>query len=175
MDRLDKISAAAIAVLLLWALGLVVYISHNGLADRAVKDPPKAAGRQYLDPNLTSKVNQVKNLLAAGSLAKAGRLADQLIKAYPFEGMPYMLKGDVLLHEQDPVAAMLQYREAVDLNPDFLDKKTKSFQGKKIKETVDEAQVVIEKGLAGGGVSPTAVKNKKILYYMLRKIAGGCG
>jgi tetratricopeptide (TPR) repeat protein len=58
-----------------------------------------------------------------------------------------MLKGDILMRRQQPINAMYAYKEAVELNPDFLDKKTELFQGKKIKVTVEEALAAIESGL----------------------------
>lgn len=174
MDKLDKIAVVAIAALLAWALVLIVYTSGTGHKNKITGRQRQLNARQYLDPNLAKKIKQVKNLLAAGSLEKAGLLADEMIKKYPFEGMPYMLKGDFRLHKQDPIGAMLNYKEAVDLNPDFLDKNTKVFQGIKIKQTVAEAQAMIEKALADGSDDAKLQKNKKVLYYMLRKIAGGC-
>ena len=66
---------------------------------------------------------------------------------FPYEGELYMLKGDILVRRQQPVAAMYAYKEAIGLNPDFLDKKTRQFQGRKIKNTVEEALTAIESGL----------------------------
>lgn len=173
MDKLDKIAIATIVALLTWALILVVYFPGTG-PNKGGHSKRQVAAQQYLDPNLAKKIKLVNDLLASGSIKKAGMLADEMIKKYPFEGMPYMLKGDFLLHKQDSLGAMRQYKEAVDLNPDFLDKNTKVFQGKKIKKTVAEAQDLIEKATDAGSTDPTLRENKKLLYYMLRKIAGGC-
>ncbi len=174
MDKLDKIAVAAIAALLAWALVLIVYTSGTGHKNKTAGRQRQLNARQYLDPNLAKETKLVKKLLASGSLEKAGLLADEMIKKYPLEGMPYMLKGDFLLHKQDSIGAMLNYKEAVDLNPDFLDKNTRIFQGIKIKKTVAEAQSVLEKALADGSDDSKLQENKKVLYYMLRKIAGGC-
>ncbi len=173
MDKLDKIAIAAITALLLW-ISVLVFYGNGDSKNQAVNRRRQEAVQRYQNPNLSKEVRQVKDLLASASLGKAAFLIEKLIKQYPFEGMPYMLKGDLLLHKQDVIGAMLQYKEAVDLNPDFLDKKTKSFQGKKIKKTVGEAQRLIEKSLTKEHDRNRLQKNKKILYYMLRKIAGGC-
>ena len=172
MDRLDRISAFAIAGFVLWVLVLVVV--QFGEDDEWLDAPnPRAVVR--LDPVLDQKVALAKGLLAGNNLAQADRLLGELSAAYPFEAMPYFLKGDAYLYRQEPVGAMLEYRKAVDLNPDFLDKKTALFQGKKIKKTVEEARAAIESGLAAKPDDPALLDARKTYYYMLRKIAGSCG
>ena len=86
-----------------------------------------------------------------------------------------MLKGDILMRRQQPIAAMYEYKEAISLNPDFLDKKTKSFQGKKIKVTVDEAMAAIESGLNQNPGNSQLKDDRQAVYFMKRKIAGSCG
>jgi hypothetical protein len=70
---------------------------------------------------------------------------------------------------------MESYRNAIDLNPDFLDKNTEVFQGKKIKATVLEAKAFIDKDLAANRVNGDLREKRKTVYYMLRRIAGSCG
>ncbi len=171
MDRLDKISAVALIVLLTWALGLI--FSYQGSAPRRVPGGRRALARVARNPDLTRKIKTIKNLLAADNPRRALKLTDLLQKDYPYEGEVYILKGEVMLHLQRPIAAMRQYRQAVDLNPDFLDKNTPLFRGEQIKNTVAEAQALIEKEVKAGKAG--AAGDKKVLYYMLRKIAGGCG
>ena len=172
MDRLDKISAFAIAGFALWVLVLVVV--QLGQDDECpVVQNPQAVLR--LDPVLDKKIALAKSLLAGNNLAQADQLLTELSATYPFEAMPYFLKGDAYLYRQDPVGAMLEYRKAVDLNPDFLDKKADLFQGKKIKKTVEEAREAIESGLAAKPDDPFLIDARKTYYYMLRKIAGSCG
>nr|MBF0222381.1 hypothetical protein [Desulfobulbaceae bacterium] len=174
MDRLDRISTGAIVVLAVWA---VVLLMFNGGGQGASKDRLPGKGQEvqrYIDPNFDTKLALAKKLIASGSIEQAGLLVDELLKNYAFEGQPYMLKGDIFLRKQQPVQAMSQYRKAIDLNPDFLDKKTTVFQGKKIKKTVDEAQVLIDEALAENPGNEEQKEYKKMLYYMLRKIAGSC-
>ena len=56
-----------------------------------------------------------------------------LLTDFPYEGSPHMVLGDLHLRRQEPVQAMIAYKNAIKLNPDYLDKKTPVFQGKKIK------------------------------------------
>jgi len=170
VDRLDKISALAITGLVLWALALVV-VQLGEQTER----PEVVAAVVRVDPAVNQKIALAKSLLAGNSIEQAEKLLAELIAAYPFEAQPYILNGDLRLYRQDPVGAMLEYRKAVDLNPDFLDKKSELFQGKKIKKTVEEARTVIESGLAANGRDEAMLAARKVYYYMLRKIAGSCG
>lgn len=173
MDKLDRVSACAVGLLCLWALAILVL--NPGEGDGPTDGPQRdQAVQRYVDPAFEQRLAQVKSLLAAGNLARTGTLVESLVKDYPYEGQLYLLKGDVFLRKQMPVKAMQEYRKAVDLNPDFLDKNTSVFQGKKIKKTVAEAQAVIEKALRSSALSDDLQENKKTLYYMLRKIAGSC-
>ncbi len=171
MDRLDKISGIALVILLAWALALI--FSYQGSAPRRISGGRRTLMRAVQNPELAKKIKTIKNLLASGNPRRALSLTDLLLKDYPYDGKIYMLKGDVMLHLQRPVAAMRQYRQAVDLNPDFLDRNTPLFRGKQIKNTVAEAEALIEKEVKAGKTGVD--QDKKVLYYMLRKIAGGCG
>ena len=86
-----------------------------------------------------------------------------------------MLMGDLFMRKQDPVKAMHEYRQAIDLNPDYLDKKTPLFQGKKLKVAVGEALAEIEHRLRQNPGDEALRSEKKIIYYLYRRIAGSCG
>ncbi|MBE9519481.1 MAG: hypothetical protein IME97_00020, partial [Proteobacteria bacterium] len=88
---------------------------------------------------------------------------------------PHMVIGDIQLRKQNLIAAMDSYRNGIDLNPDYLDKKTKVFQGKKIKAIVLEAKAIIEKDLQENPGNSDLRQKRKTVYYMLRRIAGSCG
>lgn len=157
--------------LALWALALVAVEAQK--PDQRREKAQQAVVR--VDPALEKKISLAKTLLADGNLEQAEKLLAELTLAYPFEGVPFLLQGDVHLYRQDPLGAMLEYRKAVDLNPDFLDKKAALFQGKKIKKTVEEARAAIESGLAAKPDDAALIAARTVYYYMLRKIAGSCG
>ncbi|HEY3360111.1 MAG TPA: tetratricopeptide repeat protein [Polyangia bacterium] len=157
MDRLDAAAAAAVVVLL-GAAGVVT----------ARREPPPAApaaaGRAPAPADLAPEVARLRALLEAGSLTQAQAQALALAQRYPHEGEPHMLLGDIHLRRQDLAAALRAYREAVDRNPDYLDRKTPLFQGRKLKHVVDEAQ----------REAVTARAHQKLIHYLLRRLAGGC-
>jgi len=173
MDSLDKYSVISIVVLIMLATILLFYQVSSGKADN--RDILTA--RQYAPPNpeLKKKVQIASALMENNNLDKASALIDELVSQFPYDGSPYMMLGDLRIRQQAPIKAMLAYREAVDLNPDYLDKKAPDFQGKKIKNTVNEARNLIEIELNKNSADKDLRSYRKTVYYMLRKIAGSCG
>ena len=173
MDRLDKISYLAIGILTIWIAVLI------GIQKPNSNDANTLPGRvlntvQYNNPELEKKIELAKNLLP-DNRQRAEELISSLITEYPYNGMPYLLEGDLFLYRQQPVQAMHSYRQSVDLNLDFVDKKTPLYQGKKIHNTVNEAEEVINGSLAEQKDDPVMKQYKKEVYYMKRRLAGSCG
>ena len=174
MDRLDKVTIGTVVALVLF--GAVLLIQHGQQPATDKTRHRQDVVRQYtVSPELENKIKLARNLLAQDSVDKAELLVDSLLGANPFEGRLYMLKGDILMRRQEPVAAMYQYKEAIGLNPDFLDKKTPLFQGKKIKVTVEEAMAAIADGLKERPGDKGLKADRETVYYMKRKLAGSCG
>jgi len=175
MDTLDKISGVVIIVLTISSL--VLSISHKGEAmpDRNIQQRGIAAQSSPANGEIDSKVKLARNLLASDNPGKAEVLIQELIQKYPYEGEPHMLMGDMLMRKQEPIKAMHEYKEAIDLNIDYLDKKTALFQGKKLKRAVGEAMVEIDRRIKLNPEDEFMKSEKKTIYYLYRKIAGGCG
>ena len=173
MDKLDKYSAISIVLLIILSTTLIFYQVSSGEADNR----NIMAARQYAppDPELKKKVQIASTLMENNNLDKASVLIEELVSQFPYDGSPYMMLGDLRIRQQAPIKAMLAYREAVDLYPDYLDKKAPDFQGKKIKNTVNEARHLIEVELNKNSADKDLRSYRKTVYYMLRKIAGSCG
>ncbi len=172
MDKLDKLSLLAIVILAVSASFLVVvYADDTQSQDRYVI---RQQVRMF-NPELDKKLKIAKTLMENNNLLKAEELATGLISEYPYDGAPHMVIGDIQLRKQNPVAAMDSYRNGIDMNPDYLDKKTEIFQGKKVKATVLEAKAIIEKDLKANPRNGELKQKRKTVYYMLRRIAGSCG
>jgi len=173
MDRLDKFSVLAILIFAAWALFLI-RIQMAAPDSRANARKQKIQAAQYNDLELERKIKLARDLLTA-DMQKAEKIISDLMEEFPYSGKVYFLKGDFYLYRQQPVQAMHFYRLAVDLNLDFLDKKTPLFQGKKIRNVVAEAKQVINKALVVQPDDAVLQRQKKEVYYMLRRIAGSCG
>lgn len=174
MDKLDRWTTLAITVILLYSTFLL--FMAEGQSEAGNNDNRSQAVHQYIiNPELDNKIQVARNMLIQDNLEKTELLVNSLINEFPYEGKLYMLKGDLQMRRQQPIAAMHEYKEAVSLNPDFLDKKTELFQGKKIKVTIEEAMAAIESGLQQNPKDIRLKDDRETVYYMKRKLAGSCG
>ena len=173
MDKLDKISFVVLVVLLVWIAALVVRQIEAPQLERQ-KPGGRIESGIYSNPEFDKKTDTARKLLAAGNL----ELAEQLVKAlsadFPYEGTPRVLLADLYIRKQNPVAAMLEHKRGIELNPDFLDKKTALFQGKVIKRNLDDALIAIEEALQRNPADLVMLENKKTYNYLKRRIAGSC-
>ena len=174
MDKLDKITILGVTVLTLYA-SVLLFMSNDQTQPDQTRKRNQPVQQYIINPDLDNKIKMAKNLMEQDNLEKTELLVNSLVGEFPYEGKLYMLKGDILMRRQQPIAAMYEYKEAISLNPDFLDKKTKSFQGKKIKVTVDEAMAAIESGLNQNPGNNQLKDDRQAVYFMKRKIAGSCG
>lgn len=176
MDTLDRISIWAIVILIISSFVLTSGYRGEALPDRKMKQR-KAAGAGYsaLNRELEKKIDLAKDLMESNNLGKAEMLVKELIQKYPYDGGPHMVMGDIFMRRQELLKAMPEYREAVDLNPDYLDKKTALFQGKKLKVAVNETLAMVEKMIEEDPGDGSLKESRKLIYYLQRRIAGSCG
>jgi len=174
IDPLDRWSGWAIILLAVWTGALIwQQAGQSGPGEAAAVGA--RASVVYVDPELDRNIEVARNLLAAGRPDESETLINGLLERFPYEGRLHMLLGDIRMHRQDPLAALLAFRRAIDLNPDFLDKRTPLFQGKKIKVSLKEATAALEE-LARRTPEATELGDyRQTLHYMKRRIAGSCG
>ena len=174
MDNLDKISVVLLIVL---ASSLVVLgMDYQDEAASGIQHVSGMRGNvDGVSEIPAGTIKKLRDLLATDNVQKADPLGKDLLNKHPYEGEPYMLMGDIMMRKQELVAAINAYKEAVDLNPDYVDKKTPLFQGRKIKVAIDETKDMIHAALSENPVDKKIKKSKKTMYYLLRKLAGSCG
>ncbi|MFO7605411.1 MAG: hypothetical protein R6W72_03775 [Desulfurivibrionaceae bacterium] len=173
LDRFDKLVIIAVAVIAL--AGSLLLVSHAGRDQSAGGNSLSRQAVVIISPEFDNKLKVANTLLNGGNLSKARELISSMIEDYPYDGRPYMLLGDMYVRNQQPVAAMLEYRKGVDLNPDFLDKKAELFRGKQIKNILEEARLAIGGDSEKRSEDPEPEDHLEIYYYMLRRVAGSCG
>jgi len=175
MDRFDRIGIIAICVLAIAAFFVMQADRGEDKRDPLAQQREAVQERTISTPELEKQINVIRNLLDAGNPAEAEPLAKAVVQQYPFQAEPQMLLGDVLMQMQDPIQAMHAYKKAIGYNPDYLDRKTPQFQGKKLKNAVGEALTEIESRLKQHPGDENLNREKKTVYYLYRKIAGSCG
>jgi predicted Zn-dependent protease len=175
MDWFDRIAIGTIAVLAAGSAVLMQAHRADSPADRSQQQRVQAAGTAAPKEEIAPQLALIRNLIESGNLAQAEALIQELMGKFPYEGEVSMLLGDVLMRKQQPIEAMHAYKTAIELNPDYLDKKTPLFQGKKLKVAVGEAQAEIEARIRKHPEDESLKREKKTIYYLYRKIAGSCG
>jgi tetratricopeptide (TPR) repeat protein len=175
MDRLDRISIWALVILIISSF--VVVDGHVGEAKpvRYVRQNEAAAVLVKADRETDSVLNLVRNLMEGENLEKAEVLARELLEKNPYDGRAHMVMGDILMRKQEPVKAISEYKEAIEIEPDFLDKKTPLFQGKKLRIAVNEAMAEIDGQIRSNPNDSSLKRERKTIYYLQRKIARSCG
>jgi tetratricopeptide (TPR) repeat protein len=174
MDRLDRFSIWAIVILIISSSALISHHVGETKSGREGRETKATLNSTIVFSGIENEVGAIKSLIEGNNLNKAEILVKELIQKYPFEGEPKILMGDIFMRRQEPVNAILEYKGAVDLNPDYLDKKTSLFQGKKLNVAVKEAIIEIEKKVKANPDDKLIKKFRKDIYYLQRKIAGGC-
>jgi tetratricopeptide (TPR) repeat protein len=173
MDRLDRFSIFAIIILLLSSLALMT--NHLGEAHSERDDYKKeASNTTSAKSTIENKVKAIKVLIERGKLSQAETLTKELLQEHPREGEPRIIMGDIFMRKQEPLMAVLEYKEATDINPDYLDRQTYQFQGKKMEGAVKEALLLIERNLEKNPEDALMKKHRKNVYYLQRRLAGGC-
>jgi cytochrome c-type biogenesis protein CcmH/NrfG len=173
MDRLDKFSLFAMVVLLMSSLALIG--NHKGEAQSPQDDAQGVSSHRTVTTlEIKHKIESIRGVLEEGNLSKAEMLANELMQEHPHEGDPRILLGDIFMRKQEPIMAALTYRDAVDINPDYLDKQAPIFQGKKMERAVREALAEVERNIEKNPDDATMKKYRKGVYYLQRRLAGGC-
>ena len=175
MDTLDRISIWVIVILIITSF--VLTGGHRGEAKPGNKQQQRVTAANYsvINVEVKNKVKVARNLMESNNLDKAEILVRELIEKFPYEGAPRMVMGDILMRRQEQIRAMPEYKASFELNPDYLDKKTDMFQGKKLKVAVNEALSVVENTIKANPDDKTMKQNRKLIYYLKRRIAGSCG
>ncbi len=175
MDWLDRLSIWAIVILIISSFALISGHMGEARPERAIQQKGAASGHGVVNEEVESRMRVIKNLMEADNLGQAEAMTKELLQKYPYDGQLHMAMGDILMRRQEPIQAIFSYKEAVALNPDFLDKKTPLFQGKKLKSAVAEALAEIDKKLRLDPSDEAMKSSRKTIYYLQRKIAGSCG
>ena len=148
--------------------------------ERETTQPPVLKARlanaaaQAASPEYSARIKAAEQLLEAGNMGKLKPLLDELIGGHPYQAEPLMVLADYYIRRQEPMAAMHAFRQALDLNLDYLEKQSPLYQGKKIRNTVREAEEQLNLARVKSPADPTIRESRQEVYYMLRKLAGGC-
>ncbi len=97
-------------------------------------------------------------------------MMDKLIAKYPKQPYPYVYKARALDAKKQIWDAIKNYTSGVKLNPNFVDKFSNQKIGPELKEIVRRALLIHR----SGQMPDSKKKLVKNLYYLQRRLSGGC-
>jgi tetratricopeptide (TPR) repeat protein len=176
MDRLDKLSIAAIAVFTFIIVGM---LTSHGMTKTQNHNPGLTASEQQdsyalqmeMDKKIYERVLSFKN---KGLFAEAMAELKDVMEKYPERPRSYVYLAQLYVEQGKLGDAIHHYRQAVEMEPDYVDDRTPLFIGDKIKGLVTEGR---EKFAREKALKPKDKKIKMALqdvYYLQSRLAGGC-
>lgn len=176
MDWLDKIGIALISVLSLVTVGM---LTNHEIAKYKQGDNAATPG-EGVEIEATRPVEidlkiyaEVEDLQKKGLYAEAMTKLEAIVESNPRYSKSYVYMAQLNISLGETKKALQSYRTAVEMEPGYVDKNAKVFIGRDIKKLVTESQRKIEQEIEGSG-DKEAKKALKNIYYLQRRLAGGC-
>ena len=172
--KLDKFDIVNISAALILAAGAVFY--GMGYGSTAAADGIAAArsGRIKADPKMDSKIAAAKVLMDSGQMRKAALELKDLCRKDPFDASAHALLGQACSSLQDYPSAVKEYRMCLELDADYVDKKSGKFIGNGINCTLSECTPQLESVLSKNPGDKQASGAIQDVHYLERMLAGGC-
>jgi len=176
MDWLDKLSIAAIAGLTLITAGM---LENQEVVKRRIDNPGGVDERNK--ESYISQMEMDKQMYAeATSYQKKGLYAEAITeledisKSHPEKSLSYVYLAQLYLSQGKLSASIHNYRRAVEIEPDYVDKRTLLFMGDEIRELVKEGMEKLEREKKLKPQDKQIRQALKDVYYLQRRLAGGC-
>lgn len=176
MDWLDKLSIGAVAGLALITTGMLV---NQEITKRQQDNPGVVAKEEKVSHNLQAEIDkkiyqEVISYKKQGLYTEAMAKLKDIMKRYPEKPLSYVYMAELYLEQGKLGDAIHSYRRAVEMEPDYADKKTPLFIGDEIKNLVKESREKFGREKALRPKDKEVRKVLKDLYYLQSRLAGGC-
>jgi tetratricopeptide (TPR) repeat protein len=176
VDWLDKVSIVAVAGLIVAAGGMLgnQQINKRHSDNRGEIDGGKGisyASQVEVDRQMYSAVTAYQD---KGLHDEAIAELDRIAKNYPGNSLSYMYLAESYLAQGRLADAIRNYRRAVEMEPDYVDKRTTLFRGEELKDVVTEGILKLEREKKLKPKDDEVKQALKDVYYLQRRLAGGC-
>jgi len=171
-DSFDILGLAAAAALCAAAVVVVVTSVPDEAAvfkrvsSRSLPAAPAA------DPG--PKLGAARRLIDAGQAKEAVGVLAELAKSNLADPAIHAMLGEAGARLQDYPQSMMEYRLTLQMDPEYVDKKSAKFIGSRIKVAVKEAMSCSKAILRDKPDDGVAKSTLKDAYYLERMLAGGC-
>jgi len=176
MDWLDKLSIAAIVGLIIIAGGM---LGNQQINERRSENRAQVDGRET--KSYASQMEVDKQIYASvityqdkGLYAEAIAELDRIAKNNPKNSLSYIYLAESHLAQGRLSDAIRNYRQAVEMQPDYVDQRTPVFKGDEIKKLVTEGIPKLEREKKLKPKDEDVKQALKDVYYLQRRLAEGC-
>ncbi|CAK8715049.1 hypothetical protein GCAAIG_04420 [Candidatus Electronema halotolerans] len=173
---LDILTKAALAVLT--AVMLVMLVQHELAArnsatvlDSREQELHKIQQRMELDSKI---FHEVAVFFEERRYRQAMEKLKEVQTMHPDSSTALLWQARLQYEEGMVAESLADYRQAVDSEPGFIDRKSPLFVGKRIKEKVDESQEKLQREMQLKPNDMSVQKALDDLLYLKRRLAGGC-
>jgi len=173
LDRFDILVVAAVLVLTAAAFTL----GSRGAAGQQGRPTAAAAARAKAsppDPAAYQELTRANELISSDQVDEAVKSLKGLTAAHPEMSEPHALLGQAYARVLDYPSSMREFRTTLVMDPEYVDKKSGKFIGKRIKAAVKDGMAEARARLSKNPDDKTARATLKDAYYLERMLAGGC-
>jgi tetratricopeptide (TPR) repeat protein len=176
MDWLDRLSIAAIVVITI----MVISMLANQEIMKGRQDNPDVEGKQDKSPYALQMEVDKKLYQEVISYKEQGRYPEAMaklkaiMKKYPERSLSYVYMAQLYLKQGNLGDSIHNYRRAVEIEPDYVDKRTPLFIGDKIKQLVTEGRKKFGREKMLRPKDKDVRKTIDDIYYLQSRLAGGC-
>ncbi|HLB25036.1 MAG TPA: hypothetical protein VJM83_01775 [Nitrospirota bacterium] len=170
--KLDLFDMVVIACASALFAGAVFFAAFGGRA--ATGAPNARASASKPGPDLYPKLAEAKAMIDAGQAKEAADSLKLVAAQNPTVAEAHALLGQAYSRLLDYKGSVREYRLALSLDADYVDKKSEKFIGKRIKAAVKEAKPVFASTLEAKPDDQCAEAALNDCRYLERMLAGGC-
>lgn len=175
-DPLDLLTKAALG--LLAAIMLVMLVQHQLTASPNAAETGGVAGElRRIEQQLYQEKVLYQEVAALAAQRQHEAALDKLKEvdaAHPDKPRSLLWQAQLQYDLGQIADALASYRQAIDREPGYIDKKSPLFVGKDIKKNVLEAKDKLQREVTLKPNDPDIKKALNELLYVQRRLAGGC-
>jgi tetratricopeptide (TPR) repeat protein len=176
----DKASWLAVIIILI-VCGMMLYTNHQEVQASGTTIA-EAAARSTVSRFIKERSPEVKKALSEAitlydnkKYTETITAAENILKLEPEEPFAYLYLARAYREQGNIDQGIINYSRAIKLHPDFVDKKSEDFLGRERKELKPYVnQAIIYSKSEEFRSKPNYKEVLKHLYYLQRRMAGGC-
>lgn len=177
MDFIQKFSVAALISLTVITAGMLVQHQVEIQQSAGTGDSLKVDLEKYYAAKIAANkvlYAEVIKLLEQRQTAAAMERLAEIKAAHPDNPESFIFQAKLENRDGQIAAAIHSYRMAVDIDPDYIDKKTPVFIGDEIMQMITDTRSKLQREKKLKPDDKSIHLALEDIYYLQRRIAGGC-